>query len=124
MGHKLKNCPRLAARNEFLAPQQQQQQDGLNEKLLFPRVMDTGEKSKLTNHKSFSSVAKFEDMLWTLTKNAVSSKTRQYILNRAVSQCPSISMEVLGQKIPYLLDSGSMVMLICEGYFKRTFCPY
>ena len=24
MGHELKNCPRLAARNEFLAPQQQQ----------------------------------------------------------------------------------------------------
>ena len=30
MGHKLKNCLRLAARNEFLAAQQQQQQGGLN----------------------------------------------------------------------------------------------
>ena len=31
MGHELKNCPRLAARKEFLAAQQQQQQqNGLN----------------------------------------------------------------------------------------------
>ena len=30
MGHELKNCPRLAARKEFLAAQQQQQQSGLN----------------------------------------------------------------------------------------------
>ena len=29
-GHELKNCPRLAARNEFLAAQQQQQTGGLN----------------------------------------------------------------------------------------------
>ena len=29
-GHKLKNCPRLAAKNEFLAAQQQQQKGGLN----------------------------------------------------------------------------------------------
>ena len=30
MGHELQNCPRLAAKNEFLAAQQQQQQGGLN----------------------------------------------------------------------------------------------
>ena len=71
----------------------------------------------------FSSVARFEDMLRTLTNNAVSSETKQCILNRAVSQCPSISMEVLGQKIPSLLDSGSMVMLIRKGYFKKNTLP-
>ena len=29
-GHELRNCPRLAARNQFLAAQQQQQMGGLN----------------------------------------------------------------------------------------------
>ena len=42
-GHYIENCLRLAARNEFLASQQQQQMGGLNRKLLFPRVMYTGE---------------------------------------------------------------------------------
>ena len=65
------------------------------------------------------SMAKFEDMLRTLTNNAVSSETKQHVLNKVVSKCPSISMEILGQKIPSLLDSGSMVMLIHEGHFKK-----
>ena len=62
-------------------------------------------------------------MLRTLINNAVSSETKQHVLNRAVSQCPSISIEILGQKIPSLFDSGSMVMLICEGYFKKNILP-
>ena len=68
-------------------------------------------------------MAKFEDMLRTLTNNAVSSETKQHVLNRVVSECPSISMEILGQKIPSLLDSGSMVMLIHEGHFKKHVLP-
>ena len=50
-------------------------------------------------------------------------RTKQHVLNRAVSKCPSISMEILGQKIPSLLDSGSMVMLIHEGHFKKHVLP-
>ena len=62
-------------------------------------------------------------MLRTLTNNAVSSETKQCVLNRAVSECPSISMEILGQKIPSLLHSGSMVMLIHEGHFRKHILP-
>ena len=62
-------------------------------------------------------------MLRTLTNNAVSFETMQHVLNRAVSQCPSTPMEILGQKVPSLLDSGSMVTLICEGYFKKYMLP-
>ena len=68
-------------------------------------------------------MAKFEDMLRTLTNNTVSSETKQHVLNRAVSECPSISMEIMGQKIPSLLDSGSMVMLIHETHFKKHALP-
>ena len=38
-------------------------------------------------------------------------------------QCPSVSIELLGLKIPSLLDSGSMVTLVCEGYFTKNILP-
>ena len=41
-------------------------------------------------------------------------------MQRAVSQCPAVPIDLLGQKVPSLLDSGSMVMLICEGYFIKN----
>ena len=51
------------------------------------------------------------------------SETKQHILKRAVSQCPSITMEFLGLKVPSLLDSGSMVTLIHEAYFNKHILP-
>ena len=51
------------------------------------------------------------------------TETKQHILKRAVSQCPSIIMEFLGLKVPSLLDSGSMVMLIREAYFNKHILP-
>ena len=49
----------------------------------------------------------------------MSSKIKQRILKRAVSQCLSITMEFLGLKVPSLLDSGSMVMFIREAYSNK-----
>ena len=62
-------------------------------------------------------------MLKTLSSNAVSNETKQCILKRAVSQCLSITMEFFGLKVPSLLDSGSMVMLIRETYFNKHILP-
>ena len=45
------------------------------------------------------------------------------VMQRAVSQCPAIPMDLLGQKVPSLLDSGSMVTLIHEGYFTKNIQP-
>ena len=67
--------------------------------------------------------AKFEEILRTLTNHVVSFETKQRILNRAVSQCPSITIDILGQKIPSLLELGSMVTLIHEGYFIKNILP-
>ena len=53
----------------------------------------------------------------------MSNETKQRILKRAVSQCPSITMEFLGLKVPSLLDSGSMVTLIHEAYFNKYILP-
>ena len=67
--------------------------------------------------------AEFEEIFQTLTNHVVSFETKQRVVNRAVSQCPSITIDILGQKIPSLLDSGSMVTLICENILTKIFCP-
>ena len=45
------------------------------------------------------------------------------LIKRAVSQCPAIPMDLLGREVPSLLDSGSMVTLIQEGYFVKHIQP-
>ena len=41
-------------------------------------------------------IDRFEDMIHTLSSNAVSSETKQKVMQRAVSQCPAIPMDLLG----------------------------
>ena len=48
---------------------------------------------------------------------------KQKLIKRAVSQCPAIPMDLLGREVPSLLDSGSMVTLIREGYFVKHIQP-
>ena len=58
-----------------------------------------------------------------LSSHAVSSDMKRKVMQRAVSQCPAILMDLLGQKVPSLLNSGSMVTLIREGYFTKNIQP-
>ena len=46
-----------------------------------------------------------------------------HVIKRAVLQCPSVSIELMGLKVPSLLGSGSMVTLVCEGYFTKHILP-
>ena len=45
------------------------------------------------------------------------------VVQKAVLQCPAVPMDLLGQQVPSLLDSGSVVTLICEGYFIKNIQP-
>ena len=40
-----------------------------------------------------------------------------------VSGCPKVTLNVQGKGVPSLLDSGSMVTLIWEGYFEKNILP-
>ena len=40
-------------------------------------------------------------------------------MKRAVSTCPTVNLNVQGKEVPSLMDLGSMVTLIREGYFKK-----
>ena len=59
----------------------------------------------------------------TLVNNAVSLEMKQHIMQRAVSSCPKVTLNVQGKGVPSLLDSGSMVTLIWEGYFEKNILP-
>ena len=67
-------------------------------------------------------VSKYEDLVRTLT-STVSSEMKHKVMKRAVLQCPAIPMDLLGREVPSLLDSGSMVTLIREGYFVKHIQP-
>ena len=45
-------------------------------------------------------------------------KTQFKIMNWAVAKCPSIKLIIMGESVPSLLDSGSMVSLMWQDYFK------
>ena len=53
----------------------------------------------------------------------MSPYTKHKVMQIVVSQCPAIPMDLLGRKVPSLLDSGSMVTLICKGYFTKNIQP-
>ena len=62
----------------------------------------------------------YEEMIQTLSSHAMSSEMKHKVMQRAVLQCPAIPMDLLDQSVSSLLDSGSMVTLICEGYFTKN----
>ena len=117
------NCLRLQAREEFLA---NQNKTGEGVKLKAPASQGPGCRggAKIDPPLSMLCKDKFESMLKDfLSSNSVSNDTKQCVLKRAVLQCPSITMEFFGLKVPSLLDLGSMVMLIHKNYFNKHILP-
>ena len=121
-GHLLENCLRLEARTNSW--QKEKKTEG-GFKLIAPAPQGRGRRggAKLDLPSLTRFEDRFEQIVRTLTSSAVTNETKQRILKRAVSQCPSITMEFLGLKVPSLLDSGSMVMLIREAYFNKNILP-
>ena len=68
-------------------------------------------------------ISKYKDLVRTLMSQAVSLEVKHKVMQRAVSQCPAMPMDLLGQQVPSLLDSGSMVTLIREEYFIKYIHP-
>ena len=65
----------------------------------------------------------FDKMFHTLVSNSMSLKTKQRVMQRAISTCPSVTLDIQGKGVPSLMDSGSMVTLIWEGYFEKNILP-
>ena len=50
-----------------------------------------------------------------------SLQTQFKILKRAVAKCPKVNVTIMGENMPSLLDSSSMVSLMQQTYFNRYF---
>ena len=55
----------------------------------------------------------------TVTSNTIRSLDKLDILEKAVAPCPEINIQIKNQKPRSLLDSGSMVTLMTQWYFKE-----
>ena len=67
--------------------------------------------------------SQFDDMFHTLPSNAISLETKQRVIQRAISNCSMVTLNIQGKEVPSLLDSGSMVTLIREVYFEKNILP-
>ena len=65
----------------------------------------------------------YSTLLQTLSNSTISAESKQQIMQRAVLNCPSVNLQLLGIDLPSLLDSGSMVTLIREGFFMKHILP-
>ena len=52
-----------------------------------------------------------------------SMQTQFKIMKWAVAKCPSVKLKIMGESVPSLLDSGSMVSLMWQDHFNRYFRP-
>ena len=58
------------------------------------------------------------------TKVHIKSMQTQFkIMKWAVAKCPSIELKIIGESVPSLLDSGSMVSLLWQDHFNQYFRP-
>ena len=70
-----------------------------------------------------SPMLQYDELLSMLASNAISMETKQRVMKMAVSTCPTVNLNVQGKEVPSLMDLGSMVTLIQEGYFKKNILP-
>ena len=54
---------------------------------------------------------------------AKSHQTHFKIMKLAVTKCSNIKLKIMGKSVFLLLDSGRMVSLMWQDYFKRYFRP-
>ena len=59
-----------------------------------------------------SPTLQYDELLSTLASNTVSMETKQRVMKRAVSTCPTVNLNVQGNEVPSLMDLGSMVTLV------------
>ena len=53
----------------------------------------------------------------------MSLETKQRVMQRAMSNCPSVTLDIQDKGVPSLMDSGSMVTLIQERFFEKNILP-
>ena len=65
----------------------------------------------------------YSTLLQMLSNSTILAESKHQIMQRAVSNCPSVTLQLLGIELTSLLDSGSMVTLVREGFFMEYIFP-
>ena len=65
----------------------------------------------------------YSTLLQTLSNSTILAESKHQIMQRAVSYCPSVTLQLLGIELTSLLDSGSMVTLVREGFLMKYILP-
>ena len=113
--HEIDNCKCLQYKQDLLASKKSGGQTGA--------PTSVGLRVGATKNGPAILDSQFDDILKTLVNNAISLETKQFIMQRAMSGYPKVTLDVMGKGVPSLLDSGSMVNLIQEGYFEKNILP-
>ena len=62
---------------------------------------------------------------WATNKNRIKSMQTQFkIMKWAIAKCPSVKLKIMGESVPSLLNSGSMVSLMWQDHFNTYFRPH
>ena len=92
-----------------------------------PQTLDQSDEEKVCGPDWNDNLMKREGIVGFLKKissQQVSAQVKIEVMQRAVATCPKINMGCGRKKIPYLLDSGSQVTLICQSFFKQEILPH
>ena len=118
-GHELKNCVHLQRKKDLQA----HHQAGMGVKLKVPAPGGHRRAAKVDPTIPISSILQYDELLSTLASNTISMETKQRVMERAVSTCPAVNLNIQGKEVPSLMDSGLMVTLVQEGYFEKNILP-
>ena len=58
-----------------------------------------------------------------LSNSTILAESKHQIMQRAVSNYPSVTLQFLGIELTSLLNSGSMGTLVREGFFYKIYTP-
>ena len=94
-----------------MAPQTLDQSDG--EKVCGPDQIDNTTNDKV-----------IVGLMEKISSKQVSAQVKIEVMQRAVATCPGINMGCRRKMIPYLLDSGSQVKLICQSFSEQEILPH
>ena len=65
----------------------------------------------------------YSNLLQMFSNSTILAESKHQIMQRAVSNCPSVTLQLLGIELTSLLNSGSMVTLVREGFFYEIYTP-
>ena len=125
-GHLLDNCVKLQDRIDrgLARPVCNQQKPPEKIEQAGTKGPTTGPGTPRSDPYKFTPKIKYskEDidcLFQTVTCNTISSIDKLDILEKAVTPCPEINIQIKQQKSRSLLDSGSMVTLMTQSYFDK-----